>query len=284
MKRYLCLLTAMFLTGCAVVPVPVDKVVLEGQRFTGSELEFVRPGTTARQEVIHKLGDPTIWLARQRILVYGIRQVESGVLWLIGAGPTGAGGLVEGETREAVYLVLDDADIVTHWGRAPVERGETWLSAATDWARSQAIGVSQARDRFVEETPVTGQSLVYFYRPRDYQHFLPLAPPADKLLGETANYADLRQDGKLVGQLRWRSYVVVPVPPGTHSFEVDGDTDDVGNSEIYRSATIRLDIAPDTVTFVDVGIQAGLGTIEPVLVKRPRSEAITLIVNLRESW
>lgn len=284
MKNYFCLLASIFLASCVVIPVPVERAVLDGERFTDSDLDFVQLGTTARPEVIGNLGNPTIWLSEQRLLVYGLRQVESGVLWFIGAGFSGAGGLVEGEAREAVYLVLDDEDVVTSWGRAPVKRGETWLSAATEWAVSKAIEIPQARGRFVEETPTMEQSLIYFYRPRDYQYFLPFAPPAKKMPPGIANYADIRQDGELVGQIRWQSYVAVRVPPGAHTFAVDPDTDDVVNPEKYRSVAIRLDVAPGTVTFVDIGIQAGRGMIEPMLVERPRSEAISAIEELRESW
>ncbi len=225
-----------------------------------------------------------MWLAERGLLVYGLRQVDSGALWFIGAGLSGFGGLVEGETKEALYLVLDDKDVVTCWGRAPVGRGETWLSAAMDWAASRAIEVPQAKSRFVEEAPTTEQSLIYFYRPRDSQYVLPFAPPARKTLPGVANYADIRQDGVLVGQIRWRSYAIVRVAPGAHTFVVDPDTDDVVNPGIYRSATIQLDVAPETATFVDVAIQAGLGMIESILVERPRNEALRVIGELRESW
>ena len=284
MKHYFCLIASIVLASCVVIPVPAERTVIDGRRFTDSDLDFVQSGTTARPEVIGNLGSPTLWLPEQRLLVYGLRQVETGTLWFVGAGLSGTGGLVEGETREALYLVLDDEDIVRCWGRAPVSRGETWLSAATEWTASRAIDIPQARDRFVEETPTTEQSLIYFYRPRDYLHFLPLVPPAKKALPGVASYADIRQHGALVGQIRWRSYVIVRVPPGAYTFVVDPDTDDVANPEKYRSAAIRLDVAPETATFVDVGIQAGRGIIEPVIVERPHREAISAIEELRESW
>ncbi len=284
MKPHFCLIASIFLASCVVIPVPVEQAVLDGKRFTDSDLDFVRLGTTARREVIGNLGNPTIWLSAQRILVYGLRRVETGALWFIGAGLSGAGGLVRGETKEAVYLVLDDKDVVTHWGRAPVKRCETWLSAATEWAGSTRIEIPQEHGQFVEEAPTTEQSLIYFYRPRDFQHFLPLVPPAEKMPLGVADHADISQDGKLVGQIRWQSYVVVRVPPGTHRFVVNPDTDCVVNAEIYRSAIIQLDVAPETITFVDLGIQAGLGTVEPILVNRPRSEAISVIEKLRASW
>jgi hypothetical protein len=284
MKPYFCLIASIYMAGCVVVPVPIEQAVLDGRQYTDSDLEFVRLGTTARSEVTGNLGDPTVWLWEQRILVYGLWRVETGTFWFIGVGLTGAGGLVAGETREAVFIVLDDKDVVTNWGRVPVKRCETWRSAAMEWAASENLEMPPAHGQFVEETPATGQGLIFFYRPRDYQHFLPAVPPAKRVPLGTSNHADITQDGKLVGQIRWQTYVAVRVPPGIHRFVVNPDTDCVVNPENYRSAIIQLDVAPDTVSFVDVAIQAGLGTIEPILVNRPRSEAILAIEKLRESW
>lgn len=272
------------MVGCVIIPVPVEHEVIAGKQFSDSELAFVQLGKTTRHEAIDYLGNPTIWLTRQRILVYGLRRVETGALWFIGGGLSGAGGLLKGEAKEAVYLVFDDKDVVTHWGRSQVKRGETWLSGATEWADSEGIKISEARDHFFEETPSTKQSLIYFYRPRDYQYFLPLVPPAKKIPAGIASYADVFQDGLLVGQIRWQCYVVVRASHGSHSFMVNTDTDDVVNPETYRSATIRLDIAPESVTFVDVGIRAGYGAIEPILVNRARGDAITVIKGFRECW
>lgn len=284
MKHCLCLIASIFLVSCVAIPVPPERVVLDGKEFTDSELEFVRTGASTRSEVTFKLGNPTIWFPEQRILVYGLHRVESGALWFMGAGLSGAGGRVQGETKEAVYLVFDDNDVVTHWGRAQAKRCDTWLSAATRWTGSENLKTPPTHDRFVEATPTMEQGLIYFYRPRDFQHVLPLVPPAKKVMSGVAEYADISLNGNLVGQIRWQSYVVVRVPPGSHSFVIDPDTDCVANPDIYHNAIIQLDVAPGTVTFVDVGIQAGLGTIEPILVNRPRGEALSEIKNLRESW
>lgn len=284
MKPYFRLIASILLVSCVAIPIPPERAVLDGKKFTDSELGFVRTGTTTRSAVTLRLGKPTMWFPEQRILVYGLQRSGSGALWFMGAGLSGAGGRVEGETREAVYLVLDDNDVVTHWGRAQAKRCETWLSSATEWTASENIETPPTHDRFVEDTPTMEQGLIYFYRPRDFQHVLPLVPPAKKVMPGVAEYADISLDGNLAGQIRWQSYVVVRVPPGTHRFVINPDTDCVTNPEIYRSAIIQLDVAPGTVTFVDVGIQAGLGTIEPILVNRPRGEALSVIKNLRESW
>jgi hypothetical protein len=280
------ILVAMCLAGCVIIPVPTDPRILEGRSFTDSDLEFVRSENVSRQRILESLGPPTIWLHDQRTLVYGLRRIEkTGAIWFIGAGLGAAtGGLVEGETKEAVFFFLDSDDTITHWGRSSVGKGETWLSAALEWAQSRGLELPQPCSRFVEEWPSSEQSYVYFYRPRDYQDYLPLAPPAKKLPFGVANFVDLRLVNELVGQLRWRTYVVVRVPAGINKFVVDPDTDYVANPKNYRSATIQLDLAPGSVAFVEVGIKAGYGIIEPKLFQRTSTEALAVIQQLRESW
>ena len=279
------LLLPVLVAGCVATPVAVEPRVLEGRPFTDAQLDFVRPGATTRQDVIASIGRPTIWLAEQRILVYGLRKVAPvGTLWFIGAGPGGAGGVVEGETREAIFFALDGDSVVMRCGRASVDRGQTWLGAALDWTRAEGLEVQSARGRFVEEAPTAESSLIYFYRPRDYQHVLPLVPPAAALPQGVATFADIRLGNQLVGQIRRQSYAVVRVSPGAHEFVVDPDTDDVANPGIYRSKAIRLNIEPGTTTFIEVGVEAGQGVVVPVLARRSYADAMATIVNLRESW
>jgi len=286
MQAFWPILVAMCLAGCVVIPVPTEPTILEGRPLTDYDLEFVASENLSRQRILERLGPPTIWLHNQRTLVYGLRKTEeTGAIWFIGAGfGAGAGGLVKGETKEAVFFVLDSGDTMTHWGRSSVGKGETWLSAALEWAQSTGLKLPQPSSGFVEEWPTPEQSYVYFYRPRDYQYYLPLAPPANKLMFGMADFVDIRLLNDLVGQLRWQTYTVARVPPGVHKLVVDPDTDYVANPMNYRDAAIQLDLAPGSVAFVEVGVEAGLGIIEPKLFQRNRTEALAVIQHLRESW
>ena len=286
MQAFWPILVAMCLAGCVVIPVPTEPTILEGRPLIDRDLEFVRSENPSRQRILESLGPPTIWLHNQRTLVYGLRKVEeTGAIWFIGAGlGAAAGGLVKGETKEAVFFVLGSDDTMTHWGRSSVGKGETWLSAALAWAQSIGLKLRQPSSQFIEEWPSSEQSYVFFYRPRDYQYYLPLAPPANKLFFGVADFVDLRLPNDLVGQLRWQTYTVARIPPGVHKFVVNPDTDYVTNPMNYRNAAIQLDLAPGTVAYVEVGVEAGLGIIEPKLFQRNRTEALAVIQHLRESW
>ena len=278
-------LVTICLTACIALPLPTEPRILDGKIFTDSNLDFVRLENVSKQHILDNLGPPTIWLQDQSTLVYGIRRVvETGTLWFIGYGSAGAGGLIEGETKEAIYFVLDKDNTMIHWGRSSVSKGQTWLSAAAEWAQSIGIELPKPNSMFVEVLPSSEQCCVYFYRPRDYMYYLPLVPPASKLPFGVANFIDIFLSSELIGQLRLQTYFVVRVPPGTHNFFVNPDTDYVVNPNVYRSAKIQLDLVAGSISFVEVGIEAGHGIIEPKLFQRDRIEALKAIKELQESW
>lgn len=275
------------MVSCIATPVPVEQKVLEGKRFTDADLQFVRTGVTARNDITSYLGQPTIWLRAQRTLIYGLREVAgTGWFWLLaGPGVAGPGGVIESENKEAVLFVLSDREVLTDWGRMPVKRGQTWLAAALEWTQAAGVKIPQPRPTFDEEFP-TGpeQSLVYFYRPLDYQYYLPFVAPAKRLPSGVADFVNIYRNGELVAQLRWQSYVSVAVSPGEHTFSINPDTDAVVNPELYRTASLRLSIEPQTTRFIAVGVEAGKGIVEPRLTEQSHDVAIEAIGTLRESW
>jgi len=286
-KTAVYILLAMLVVSCIVIPVPVEQKVAEGRHFADSDLQFVQTGVTARNDIARYLGQPTIWLRAQHTLVYGLREVAgTGWVWLL-ASPAGTGtaGIIETENKEAIFFVLNDREVLTNWGRMPVKRGQTWLGAALEWSQAAGVKTPQPRQAFYAALPTAPeQSLIYFYRPLDYQHYLPFVPPAKRLLSGVADFVNIYQNGELVGQLRYKSYLMVSLTPGEHTFSINPDTDDVVNPQLYRTARLTLSIAPQTNRFIEVGVEAGKGVIEPRLVERSHDEAIDAIGALRESW
>ncbi len=207
------------------------------------------------------------------------------MVWFVGTPGGSAGGLVAGETRQALFFAANDDDVVTHWGRTPVKRGKTWLQAALEWSLAEDLKLPSPRGIFSEESPASAvQGLVYFYRPRDYQHYLPFGPPAKRMAFGAVDFVNIYRNTELVGQLRWRSYVAVCVSPGEHTFVISPDTDDVTNPQLYQNASLQMTAESGTTRFVEVGVEAGKGTIEPIVTERSRDEAMAVIRELRESW
>jgi hypothetical protein len=282
-----CMLPGLWLAACAVMPLESEQTILEGRRFSDSDLRFVSATLTTRAEIASRLGPATTWLPAQGVLVYGLRKTAGGqYAWFI-AAPSGAAaaGTVQGEEREGIFFALDDRDIVTHWGRAQVKRGTTWLGAALEWSQAAGFALPGPRTAFVESPPTSaGQGTVYFYRPRDDQYYLPLLPPARQLPTGVADFVNIFLDGSLVAQLRCKSYVAVKVAPGELVFVLSADTDDVSNPGLYHDTDIRLSMAPMGSSFIEVRVEAGKGSIAPVTGNRSRNEAIGIIATLPESW
>jgi len=202
------------------------------------------------------------------------------------AGGYYSGGIVtiKSEAREAVYFILDDNDKIKLWGRTNVGKNKTWLTGASEWAHSKGIELPKPHNSFVEETPSSEQCFIYFYRPRDYQYYFPKSKPGKKLPSGVANFVNISLPYELVGQLHWQTYVKIKVPPGSHVFTVDPDTDYIVNENLYTKASISVSVEPGKTAFVEVGVESGLGTIQPKLSQRTRDEAIELIKGLKESW
>jgi hypothetical protein len=274
------------LTACVAAPVSVERAELEGRRFSEADVEFVQTGVTTRADIIAKLGQPTILLAPQHALVYGLREVEStGMVWFLGTPGGAIGGLVTGESRQALLFILNCDDTVAHWGRTPVNRGKTWLQATLDWSLVEGVTLPQPRGRFSEESPASaGQALVYFYRPRDFQHYLLLGPSAERLAFGAVDFVNIYRNDQLVGQLRWKSYIAVYVSPGVHTFVISADTDDVSNPQLYLTTSFQMKLESRSTRFIDVGVEAGKGTIKPLIIERPRDEAMAVIGEFQESW
>jgi hypothetical protein len=274
------------LTACVAAPVSVERAVLEGRRFSEEDVEFVQTGVTTQADIIAKLGQPTIWLAPQHTLVYGLREVESlGMVWFMGTPGGATGGLVTGESRQALLFILHSDDTVAHWGRTPVNRNKTWLQATLDWSLAEGLTLPQPRQRFSEDSPASvREALVYFYRPRDFQHYLLLGPSAERLAFGAVDFVNIYRDDQLVGQLRWKSYLAVQVSPGAHTFVISADTDDVSNPQLYLTTSFQMTLESRSTRFIDVGVEAGKGTIKPLVIERPRDEVMAVIGEFRESW
>jgi hypothetical protein len=178
--------------------------------------------------------------------VYGLlKTAKVGAFWIIAlpAPPAMVGGVVHPVEREALYIVFDQSDAVVDWGRGKVSKGVTWLSAALDWSRSRHLKLPEPRKEFVEIAPAAEQSVIYFYRPRDIQHLFPGFPPAESILFGLEPFAEVYLDSALLGQLRRKSYLAIPLHAGIYDFLVVPYMD--YNPELqYRSADIQITLQP----------------------------------------
>ena len=278
-----CLLAALLPLSSCVMPVQTGETIIQGRYVQEAELQNIKHEGATRPQVEQRLGPPTAWFERQRILVYGLMRSDSAAVWLIPGFPTSAGGYLEFVEREAIFLAINAEDRVVHAGRRSVPRGMTWLEAALEWSREAGWDASAPRSEFVAESVQPDQSLIVIYRPRDNQYVLPFLPPGERLLSNFDFFAEVYLDSVLITQLRSRTYFSIRVPPGSHTVFVSPYADQ--NPMIdYHSASMNIEIRPGTARYIDLRMEAGKGYIGPVIQEVPEAAAKPALAGLPETW
>jgi hypothetical protein len=282
-SRLNCLLAMLLPLSSCVMPVQTGETILRGRYVQEAELQKIEHEGATRLQVERRLGPPTAWFERQRILVYGLVRSDSAAVWLIPGFPTSTGGYLEFVEREAIFLAINADDSVVGAGRRSVPRGMTWLEAALKWSREAGLAVSAPHSEFFAESIQPDESLIVIYRPRDNQYVLPFFPPGERLLSNFDFFAEVYLDSILITQLRSKSYFSIRVPPGSHILFVSPYADQNPMLE-YRSATVEIEARPATTQFIDVRMEAGKGYIGPVIQQMPESTATPVLARLPETW
>lgn len=104
MRKYLIILLLLF-SSCIIIPLPAHKI--KGNVFIAPEtIIFLKPGTTLREEVLLKLGDPDGVALQQRIFIYHWT-VSKGIVGVTGGYTYGA---VTDITQERFFLISFNQD------------------------------------------------------------------------------------------------------------------------------------------------------------------------------
>jgi hypothetical protein len=148
-------------TGCVPVQVASSSdPPLAGQRIKPDDITFIKPGVTSREEVIAKLGPPTVDLSDLRTLVYV--WIELKEQW-VGVIPFGVA--TAPRTADFALLVVLDED--NHVVRAGIDQrswADTVISQSRKWAEAQKVPFPRAQSSFAPIPIREGKALVYIYR------------------------------------------------------------------------------------------------------------------------
>jgi hypothetical protein len=105
------LATLLFASGCLFVPALKD-TTLEGREVKPTDLAFLRPGQTTREEVTRRLGKPAVLWRDQRILVYRWVKLQGTLLWCLAGGYQAAGGAIDVPLEYAFLIKFDGHDVL----------------------------------------------------------------------------------------------------------------------------------------------------------------------------
>jgi hypothetical protein len=104
-----------FISGCVVLPVPVDYYQSESRENIENKIsEVIVPGKTCKDEVFLILGEPDDALDDDRSLVYRNKKVKYLIFWGITAGYIGSAGVGEWDQDYHLEINFDENGIVTN--------------------------------------------------------------------------------------------------------------------------------------------------------------------------
>ena len=276
------ILAIVAITGCVVLPIPSDERVIEGREFADTDLDFVHAYRTTQAEIEAKFGEPTVYLADQRVAIYGLIREGLNFFWAVGGGYSAAVGFWGSNKREAVFFLFNESGFATRWGKRTIEPCQTWIGASQAWAEEVRIDLPSPPGMFEEEILSPDESTVYFYRPRDIQHWAPFVPPAEKLLFGMDIPVDVRFEDQLLAQLQWKTFAPIRLPPGEYQFLVL-PCPDHNTSINHGSSMIGINLQPAQAYFVEIQVEAGKGSISPVLTKQPYETALPVLKELQRA-
>lgn len=202
------------IAGC-VIPIPARQSApaIAGRKVEASDLQTVIPLKTSRDELIEKLGAPSLDLVGLRIVVYTWTTLRT--TWLLLG--MGGGGAIETTRRTVLFVALDEDNRVIKAG-FDHRRGSDPVSMvlwARRWAGDNGLQLPQGNTGYAPAAIPTGQGLINVYR----------AAPAPSSLNffSRARFPDplgVAIDGRYVGELLDGDYLSLTVSPGAHEITV----------------------------------------------------------------
>ncbi len=246
------------LPACVYIPVP-ERPVVARSRVTAEMTAPIRPGVSARSDVIALLGDPTLDLPTQRIIAYRWETLRGVVVWAV---PPVVGGAFD-VGRLSVLLVAFETTTQQAWNSLPEH--------ALKWAKRAGVVELRAPLPFEARAVPPGAALLYLYREGGVfdRPDLGLPPP------------EVRVDGTVLGGLRRGEYRVHAVEPGPTTITVDSlPAQSLKTSPRYAPVTsIVIQTLPGQAHYLRVRVRYGTGDMTPVLTECPEAEALPLLTD-----
>jgi hypothetical protein len=142
----------MVVSGCITIPIFTKETkILSGKPVTEQQLEFLTPGTTTREDVIQRLGNPHIIWEDARIITYDWDMRRGILLWAVSGYSAGYGGLQDIPKHYLLILQFDDQNRVVRFERAVRPTTQSYAHFLKAWAGagSSKTAVGQSRKAVV---------------------------------------------------------------------------------------------------------------------------------------
>jgi hypothetical protein len=132
---------ALWLQGCVLVfPVPSSKEeILSGKKITKEELTFIQEGMTSKNEVIERLGPPSVIWKKANILAYDCVS-KWGDLYVIavvgavgGVGGFGGGGSQQLAETHILLIQFDENDLIKRFEKISIAGSDHYGNLLEKW-------------------------------------------------------------------------------------------------------------------------------------------------------
>jgi hypothetical protein len=137
-KSLLAAVLAMTLAAGCILPIPTPHgKILQGGEVKSSDLAFLKPSLTTKEEVIEHLGKPAIFWRDENTLIYRWIQREAILLWAIGGGYQADFGATDITAEYAFLIKFDAADrfVISETVRKPAMK--SFGQFLLDWRDAQ---------------------------------------------------------------------------------------------------------------------------------------------------
>lgn len=133
-------LLGLLLQACVVLPIPLDEdKVLEGRPITESQLSFMRPGSTTREEVVHRFGQPYIIWADARIFIYRWEMRQGILIWAVASNREIIGDAIDIPRHCLLLIAFDGNNVVTRFERVTRPASRPAPDFLMDWLHGTRI-------------------------------------------------------------------------------------------------------------------------------------------------
>jgi hypothetical protein len=285
------LLSAVVVAGCVAFPIKFgEEEALAGRRIRPEDLAFLKPGITTRDEVVSKLGAPTLDLSDLGILSYVWIELKEdwAAIWALPNPRLPlAGVFFTPRTGDwALFVATDENGYVVRAGLDQRKPRDSIRSQARKWAEAQELKLPPVQTSFATLPIPDGKALIYFYR---------TSPSVVPFFGAGASWSwpiAVSVDGQYVTEMYDDTYAAIPVLPGQHEIVVDPLPPYRyvmrGSFTISPSERVPARLIVEAVEgqqyFLEVLSTSGRGSIDTSLRRRNESDAQPILRWFRPVW
>jgi hypothetical protein len=274
-------LIASLLGGCVHSSPDLSVPPAAGRRLQEKDFQFISPGVTSREEVISKLGPPSIELGGFSMLAYSWTEVRLTALILLPVA-----GWDE-PMQSTLFVAIGKDARVLKWGldQTPITPINYYsiVTRARRWAQSNDLSLPARQAGFSAPASAGGRGMIVVYRTK---------PAGARVFGfpmALSHSVGVAMDSELQAELLDGEHVMLPAPPGTHRIAIES-APSYRYSPLTRSgSSVTLEVVENGLHFLEVQGQVnylgpGFTQVVTSLAVCNESEAKQALENSLSVW